>query len=231
MNIDKVHFLDNNIYMNLMVNEIFHSIQGESTRAGFRSIFIRLTGCNLNCSFCDTDYAKNAGSILSINDIIDEIQKIGKCDHITLTGGEPLLQTKSLALMKELINMDYSINLETNGSINVKDVPDKTRKIVDVKTPSSGESDSFLMDNLKYIDEHDELKFVISDLRDYKFAKEFIDRNLANTKATINLSPVYETMSYAELAEQIIVDRLPVRLNLQQHKIIWPKGEPETRLN
>ncbi len=128
MNIDKVCFLINNIYMKLMVNEIFHSIQGESTRAGFRSIFIRVTGCNLNCSFCDTDYAKNGGNILSINDILNEVKKIGKVNHITLTGGEPLLQAESLTLMKELINMDYSINLETNGSINVKNVPDKTKK-------------------------------------------------------------------------------------------------------
>ncbi len=213
--------------MNLKVNEIFHSIQGESVRAGFRSIFIRLMGCNLSCKYCDTEYAKNSGDIINIETIIDKVKSLGKTDHITITGGEPLIQNHSPELMKILINMGYSIQLETNGSINLKEVPEKTRKIVDIKTPSSGESSSFLMKNIQYLDRADELKFVISDIDDYEYSKEFIERNLGDIETIINFSPVPGKISFAVIAEQIILDRLPVRLNLQQHKIIWPNGEPK----
>ncbi len=216
----------NNI-MGLIVNEIFCSIQGESSKAGFRSVFVRLTGCNLNCHYCDTEYAKKSGEKISIDKIIDDIKKFEDIDHITITGGEPLLQPKSIILMKRLLDLDYSVQLETNGSINLKDVPQKVRKIVDIKTLSSGEAASFLIENLKFIDESDEIKFVISDIDDYHYSRDYIEKNLRDNKGIINFSPVPGMMSSAKLSELILVDRLQVRLNLQLHKIIWPDGEPK----
>ncbi len=214
--------------MDLVVNEIFHSIQGESTKAGFTSTFIRLTGCNLNCNFCDTEYARTSGNRISIDKIINDISTSGNINHITITGGEPLLQLDSITLMKRLLQKDYTIQLETNGSINLKNVPPEVTKIVDIKTPSSGETSSFLMKNLQYINIMDELKFVISDLKDYQYSKDFIEENLRGKEFIINFSPVHEKLTPSKLAELILVDRLQARLNLQLHKIIWPEGESKT---
>lgn len=213
--------------MSLIINEIFHSIQGESTTAGFPCLFIRLTGCNLNCAYCDTEYAKNSGEKISIEDILKRAGEFKKTSHITITGGEPLLQEESITLMKNLLQNGYEVQLETNGSISLRNVPREVRKIVDVKTPSSGEENSFLIENLDYINNRDEIKFVISDTGDYNFSKKFIKNN--RIVCTVNFSPVFEKLSPEKLAGLILVDRLPVRLNLQLHKIIWPGGEPEGR--
>lgn len=214
--------------MILLVNEIFRSIQGETTTAGFPSLFIRLTGCNLNCTYCDTNYARTSGLEMTIDEILAKADFNG-INHITITGGEPLIQDNSIDLMQKLLDLNYSVQLETNGTISLRNVPGGIRKIVDIKTPSSGEAESFLMENLLYLDGSDEIKFVLSDKKDYLFAKEFILKNLNHTEAVINLSPVHDLFPADELAGLIILDRLPVRLNLQIHKILWPDGEPGSR--
>jgi 7-carboxy-7-deazaguanine synthase len=217
--------------MNLIVNEIFHSLQGETTTAGYPSLFIRLAGCNLKCSYCDTVYARSSssGREMAIEDILikAELYK-NQINHITITGGEPLLQPCSILLMKQLINKGHNVQIETNGSISVEEVPEKVRKIIDVKTPSSGEAKSFLITNLKYITKTDELKFVILDMKDYNFSVEFIKKNLKDKDIVINFSPVSEKLSASTLTGWILNDRIPVRLNLQLHKVIWPDGEPKT---
>ncbi|MDY6932862.1 MAG: radical SAM protein [Spirochaetota bacterium] len=213
--------------MDLLVNETFYSIQGESSRAGFPSIFIRLCGCNLNCIYCDTEYAKAEGYTKSVEKIIEEMASHKSINHITITGGEPLLQINSIFLMERLIDIGYSVQLETNGSLSVKNVPAGVRKILDVKTPSSGEVTSFMFDNLNYLSKKDEIKFVIADIDDYNFAKDFLKKYLRKKKIIINFSPVLNSMSISELAELILIDRLQVRLNIQLHKIIWPIAEPK----
>jgi 7-carboxy-7-deazaguanine synthase len=212
------------------INEIFYSIQGETTRAGFPSLFVRVAGCNLECGYCDTVYARlpSSGKEMPIEDIIHEVTLYDNIDHVTITGGEPLMQANSIDLMNKLIENGYTVQLETNGSISLKNVPNKVRKIVDVKTPSSGHSSSFLFENLKYLNNSDELKFVILDIDDYRFSVEFIKNNIHDKKVIINFSPVFGKISGNKLAELILIDRLPVRLNLQLHNILWPKGEPKT---
>ncbi|MFH0974445.1 MAG: radical SAM protein [Spirochaetota bacterium] len=215
--------------MNLIVNEIFYSIQGETSRAGFPSLFIRMAGCNLQCPYCDTVYARSlsSGKEMPVEDIIEKAKTYRYFDHITITGGEPLMQPESIRLMQMLLWTGFDVQLETNGSISLKDVPGKVRKIADVKTPSSGHPSSFLMENLKYLQKPDELKFVILDTQDYNFSVEFIKNNCKDKDIVINFSPVFGSFPGHKLAELILVDRLPVRLNLQLHKILWA-DEPKT---
>ncbi|HOT46173.1 MAG TPA: radical SAM protein [Spirochaetota bacterium] len=207
--------------MNLTVNEIFYSIQGETVTAGLPSAFVRLTGCNLDCAYCDTRHARENGTVMELDDIMRELEQYPSADHVTVTGGEPMLQAAAIPLMKLILESGWKCQVETNGSILLKDVPEKVRKIVDVKTPSSGESDSFETRNLKYLTDRDEIKFVISDPADYDFSKDFLGKYLLNKGVTINFSPVSGVMGGTELADLIIRDRLPVRLNLQLHKILW----------
>jgi len=206
--------------MPIIVNEIFYSIQGESLKSGFTSLFVRLSGCNLNCKFCDTEYAKSGGKSMSIDSIISEINKFRAADHITITGGEPLLQNESINLIKRLIKNGYNVQIETNGSLTLKNIPYKVRKIVDIKTPSSGEAGSFLKENLNYLRKNDEIKFVISNIKDYEFSKKFVGTYLYDKKIIINFSPTYNVMPYKKLADLIMKDNITVRLNLQLHKII-----------
>jgi 7-carboxy-7-deazaguanine synthase len=207
--------------MNLMVNEIFYSIQGETVTAGYPSVFVRLTGCNLDCAYCDTRHARDSGTAMELDAIIHEIENYPSADHVTVTGGEPMCQANCIFLLKQILDRDWNCQIETNGSILLKDIPEKVRKIVDVKTPSSGEADSFETRNLKYLTERDEIKFVISDRADYEFSKDFIGKYLVKKGIVINFSPATGDMAGAELADLIIRDRLPVRLNLQLHKILW----------
>ena len=215
--------------MDIIINEIFSGIEGETTRAGFPALFIRLTGCNLNCVYCDTEDAKLEGKKIPIQSIISAISKIEHIDHITITGGEPLCQNSSIVLMETLINLKLNVQIETNGSISLEKVPSHVRKIVDVKTPSSGEEKSFLFQNLTYLEAEDEIKFIISDMNDYRFAKEFTNSYLKNTKAVINFSPAFGTMESSQLGDLIIDDKLSVRLNLQLHKTVW-SGKSESKI-
>jgi 7-carboxy-7-deazaguanine synthase len=215
--------------MKLRVNEIFYSIQGETVNSGFTSLFIRTSGCNLNCTYCDTEYARESGEYYSIPRLVEIAAKYEYAHHITITGGEPLLQVATIPLISALLEKKYSVQLETNGSLPIKDVPLAARKILDVKTPSSGEIGSFLIKNLDYLGYHDEIKFVIANDTDYEFSCDFIKKNIANSSAIINFSPERSQMPPAKLAGRILEDRLHgVRLNLQIHRCIWGDHEPGT---
>ncbi len=207
----------------LNISEIFCSIQGESTYAGLPCIFIRLAGCNLRCNYCDTTYSYESDISLSINDIITKVKGYDSVRLVEITGGEPLLQPEINQLFESLHKNGYTILLETNGSISLKNVPEYVIKIVDVKCPGSGEVNSFLIENLEYINkENDEIKFVLSDNFDYNWAKDFIIKYKLND-FEILFSPVSEKFEPQDLAKWIIKDKFPVRMQLQLHKIIWDK--------
>ncbi|MCK5051658.1 MAG: radical SAM protein [Candidatus Cloacimonetes bacterium] len=207
----------------LEISEIFCSIQGESTYAGLPCIFIRLAGCNLRCDYCDTTYSYESDISLSINDIITKIKEYDTIKLVEITGGEPLLQPEVYQLFESLHKDRYTILLETNGSISLKDIPKYIIKIVDVKCPGSGEENSFLLENLEFINqENDEIKFVLSNNFDYNWAKDFIMKYQLN-EYEILFSPVSGKLNFQDLAKWITEDKLPVRMQLQLHKIIWDK--------
>ena len=210
--------------MTLTVCEIFYSIQGETRDAGFPSVFVRCAGCNLNCAWCDTRHAREGGAAMTIDEVLTEAARRPAAHHLTLTGGEPLIQQASVTFVREAIRRGWRVQVETNGSILIRDVPEEARRIVDVKTPSSGEADSFEARNLRYLTAADELKFVIQDEADYVFAKDFCARYCAKIPATVNFSPAAGGMRPADLAERILRDSLPVRLNLQLHALLWGAG-------
>ena len=210
----------------LTVNEIFYSIQGESTRAGEPCVFVRLTACDLRCSWCDTAYAFHEGRKMSVDEVIDEIARHG-CPLVEITGGEPLLQEDVYPLMDRLLADGRPVMLETGGHRSIARVPPAVMKIVDVKCPASGEADRNDWENLARLAPHDEVKFVIQDRGDYDFAKDVIDRHgLVPRAAAILLSPVHGVLEPRTLSEWMLADRLPARLQLQLHKYIW---SPTTR--
>ena len=206
----------------LNVSEIFFSIQGESTCAGLPSIFIRLAGCNLSCSWCDTEYARESGEgkELTLDEIMSEIGKF-PCRLVEVTGGEPLQQEGAIKLLERLLASGYEVLLETNGAIDLRPVNRKVRKIIDIKCPSSGHENSFLMENLDTITEKDEVKFVIADRNDYDFAKGSVEKHLKGKRSPILFSPVSPDMNPQKLARWILRDGLTVRLQLQLHRLIW----------
>lgn len=214
----------------LKVTEIFYSLQGEALTAGLPTIFIRLTGCPLRCVYCDTEYAFSGGERMSLDEILAASQQFA-CQRICLTGGEPLAQPNAIALMKLLLANGYEISLETAGALSVADVPMAVSKVMDIKTPSSGEQDKNLWDNLNYLTSHDQIKFVIMNRQDYDWSKQILTQYQLDKKvATVWFSPMFnvyadrspEVPSLAtELAEWILADALPVRFQLQLHKIIW----------
>ena len=208
--------------MTLLVNEFFFSIQGESLFSGLATVFVRLSGCNLRCSYCDTKYAFPDGEEIKIDEIIKRISSY-KCKLVEITGGEPLLQDKTPKLIYTLLEKGYKVLLETNGSIDIKIVDDRCIKIVDIKCPSSGESDKNKIINLKRLTCNDQVKFVITDRHDYNYAKKII--KLIKTdfpKGNILFSPVADLLPIDKLAEWILEDNLPVRFHMQLHKFIWP---------
>ena len=200
------------------LSEIFFSLQGESTYSGLPCLFIRLSECNLDCKYCDTKYAFETSFTLSITEIINNIKSLTDIKLVEITGGEPLLQDKVYKLFEELHKNGFKILLETNGSIILDKVPEYVIKIVDVKCPASGESESFLLDNLQYLSKKDELKFVLSNLDDYQFAKRFIKAN--KIQSEILFSTITPGISPQEISKKIIEDSLNVRLQLQLHKYI-----------
>ena len=210
----------------LTVNEIFHSIQGESTHTGRRCVFVRLTACDLRCSWCDTPYAFTEGRKMSIDDIVAHVKSYD-CPVVEITGGEPLLQKNVYPLMQRLLDDGFTVMLETGGHISVERVPERVIKIVDVKCPGSGESHRNDWSNLERVGATDEVKFVIKHREDYDFAREVIARHtLAGRVRAILFSPVHGELDPKRLAEWILSDRLDVRLQLQTHKYIW---DPQTR--
>jgi 7-carboxy-7-deazaguanine synthase len=205
----------------LRVNEIFHSIQGESTHAGRPCVFVRLTGCNLRCVWCDTAYAFHEGESLAVAEVVERVSAYG-CDLVEVTGGEPLLQAEAIDLMGALLARGHEVMLETGGSLPIDDVPAGVRRIVDVKCPGSGESDRNRWENMLTLRAGDELKFVIADRADYEWAVDILSERALLQKATILFSAVADRLPAGELARWVLADRLPVRVQLQLHKILWP---------
>ena len=205
----------------LTINEIFHSIQGESTHTGRPCVFVRLTACDLRCSWCDTSYAFTEGSKMSTEDVVSRVEQYG-CDLVEITGGEPLLQRDVYPLMQQLLDSGRTVMLETGGHLSIKDVPARVIRIVDVKCQGSGESAKVHWENLELLTPQDEVKFVLRDRADYKYARDVLVRHrLAARTAAILFSPVHEVLPAKDLAAWILEDRLPVRLQLQAHKFIW----------
>ena len=210
----------------LTVNEIFHSIQGESTRAGERCVFVRLTACDLRCSWCDTAYAFHEGRKMSVDEVVGAVDEYG-CDLVEITGGEPLLQDDVYPLMDRLLAGGRTVMLETGGHRPIDRVPVGVIKIVDVKCPGSGEADKNDWRNLDRLAQHDQVKFVVKDRTDYEFARDVIERyDLPARAAAVLVSPVHGVLDPRTLSEWMLADRLPARLQLQIHKFIW---SPTTR--
>ena len=205
----------------LTVNEIFYSIQGESTRAGRPCVFVRLTACDLRCSWCDTPYAFSEGRKLSVDEVVKAVDEYG-CPLVEITGGEPLLQDGVYELMDRLLAAGRTVMLETGGHRSIARVPAEVVKIVDVKCPASGESGKNDWDNLARLAPHDEVKFVVADRADYEFARDVIRRHDLRSKAAeLLMSPVHGVLDPKTLSEWMLADHLPARLQVQLHKIIW----------
>jgi 7-carboxy-7-deazaguanine synthase len=210
----------------LTVNEIFYSVQGESSRAGLPCVFVRLSACDLRCSWCDTPYAFTDGRKMEVDDVVAAVEGYG-CRLVEITGGEPLLQEDVYALMQALIDRGCSVMLETGGHRSIARVPPGVVRIVDVKCPGSGESSANDWSNLDRLTGEDEVKFVVKDRADYEWAREVLGRHdLASRCGAVLLSPVHGVLDPSELSAWILGDRLPVRLQLQLHKYIW---SPDTR--
>jgi 7-carboxy-7-deazaguanine synthase len=210
----------------LTVNEIFHSIQGESTHTGKPCVFVRLTACDLRCSWCDTPYAFTEGRKMSVDEVLERVREYG-CDVVEITGGEPLLQKEVYPLMERLLDEGRTVMIETGGHLSADEVPAGVVRVIDVKCPGSGESEKVHWPNLERLRSSDELKFVIKDRTDYEFARDVVSKHDLLTRcAAVLFSPVHGVLEAKQLAEWILADRLPVRLQLQAHKYIW---SPETR--
>lgn len=204
----------------LRITEIFASVQGESTRIGLPTVFVRLTGCPLRCVWCDTAYAFQGGESRSLEDILDAVAAHG-LKHVCVTGGEPLAQKPCLELLQRLCNAGHSVSLETSGALDISAVDPRVARIVDLKAPGSGEQDRNLWSNLDHLSPHDEIKIVVADETDYAWACEQIRARRLGERCTVLLSPVHETLPAATLAEWIVRDHLDVRFQLQLHKILW----------
>ena len=205
----------------LTVNEVFHSVQGESTHAGRPCVFVRLTACDLRCTWCDTPYAFYEGRKRTIDDLMAEVDRFN-CDLVEITGGEPLLQDDVYPLMDHLLASGRTVLLETGGHRSIARVPAEVVKIVDVKCPGSGESHRNDWDNLNRLAAHDEVKFVIKDRADYEFARDVLERHqLTSRCAAVLFSPVFGVLDPKILAGWMLSDHVPARLQLQLHKLIW----------
>ena len=206
--------------MSLLICEIFKSIQGESSFVGLPCAFVRLSGCNLNCTYCDTFYAKYEGYELDLSQIVDTVKTLG-VRLVEITGGEPLIQKETPLLAEMLSREGYLVLVETNGSLDISVLPEEVVRIMDIKCPSSGESHSNLWENLDFIRPGDEIKFVVCDRLDYEWAGKVILKELAGLSNTVLISPVYGQLAPRELAQWILEDNLEVRLQVQVHKYIW----------
>ena len=204
----------------LKVNEIFYSLQGESSRIGLPTVFIRLTGCPLRCHYCDTEYAFYDGEKKTISEIIQEI-KITPVEYVCVTGGEPLAQKYCNVLLSQLCDEGYKVSIETSGAIDINFVDDRVSRIVDFKTPGSGEVARNLLDNIQYICSHDEVKFVICHREDYDWSSNFVREHKLQEKCEVLFSPSYGELESKQLADWILEDKLPVRFQTQLHKQLW----------
>jgi 7-carboxy-7-deazaguanine synthase len=204
----------------LRVTEIFHSLQGETSRAGLPTVFVRLTGCPLRCGYCDTSYAFHGGTSLTIGEVLQSVGRY-RTRYVTVTGGEPLAQKHCLALLEQLCERGYSVSLETGGALDVSKVDPRVSRIVDVKTPGSGEVSKNLWGNLAHLNAGDEVKFVICNAADYEWAKQVLGERSLDAICPVLFSPSRTELPAATLADWILRDQLPVRLQLQLHKQLW----------
>lgn len=209
----------------LKINEIYFSVQGESSRAGLQCVFVRLTYCNLRCTYCDTEYAFYEGEDKSVDEIINEVKKYG-CNLVEITGGEPLVQEESLNLMKKLCAEGFDVMLETAGNMPIKNVDKRVKIIMDLKSPSSGMMDKNLYENVDHLKKDDEVKFVLGNREDYDWMKEIIIKYDLQNRCTLLASVVFGTLEPLTLVNWILADKLDVRFQLQMHKFIW---HPETK--
>ena len=204
----------------LQISEIFYSLQGESRTLGHPTVFIRLTGCPIRCSYCDTKYAFSGGQSFSIDSILQKVATFST-KYVLVTGGEPLAQDNTIMLLSKLCDLGYEVSLETGGMLDVSKVDDRVSKILDVKTPGSNENESNLVGNYQYLTGHDQVKFVICDENDYNWAKEFVSQNMSDALYEISFSPSYGELEEVKLADWILKDQLPVRFQSQLHKSLW----------
>lgn len=207
----------------LRISEIFFSLQGETSRIGLPTVFVRLTGCPLRCGYCDTAYAFSGGENRSIAEILHQVAR-NKTNYVTVTGGEPLAQKACLVLLAVLCDAHYSVSLETSGALDLSQVDARVSKIMDIKTPGSGEVSKNNWNNLEYLTPHDEIKFVLCDEADYRWACELIESRQLHSICPILFSPVYESLDPAQLASWILRDQVPVRMQVQLHKLLWGEG-------
>ena len=204
----------------LRIFEIFHSLQGESSRVGLPTVFVRLTGCPLRCGYCDTEYAFHGGSTQTLEEILREVAQY-QAQYVCVTGGEPLAQKSCHDLLKALCDAGYSVSLETSGAMDISQVDARVSVIMDIKTPGSGEESKNLWANIAHLKAKDEVKFVLADRADYDWAREILEKYQIVKKSPVLFSPVYKTLPPADLAKWVLEDRLPVRMQLQLHKILW----------
>tara|TARA_B110000881_G_C18485013_1_gene468666 strand:- start:207 stop:845 length:639 start_codon:yes stop_codon:yes gene_type:complete len=207
----------------LKINEIYASIQGESSHTGLPCIFIRLTGCNLRCTWCDTAYAFHKGDDLTVEETIQKVETFS-LPLVEITGGEPLMQEEVYPLMDKLLETGYRVMLETGGALPIDKVPEKVIKILDIKCPGSGEDKKNHLKNLKLLAPHDEVKFVLLDRADYEWSRDLLKKLDLPSSIQILFSPVFDKLDLKDLSEWILEDRLPVRLQTQLHKVIWNKN-------
>ena len=205
----------------LRITEIFLSLQGEANTVGSPTIFVRLTGCPLRCQYCDSEYAFSGGTMMGLDTILGEVEELG-VPHVTVTGGEPLAQPNAIALMQKLVDAGKSVSLETSGSLSVADVPAGVVKVLDLKTPGSNESHRNLWENLGHLNPRDQIKFVLCSRADYDWARMRCDEHgLYDRVGDVLFSPSHHELAPRELADWIVADRLPVRMQMQMHKLLW----------
>jgi 7-carboxy-7-deazaguanine synthase len=206
--------------MALKIYEIFHSLQGETSRIGLPTVFVRLTGCPMRCTYCDTAYAFSGGSNMEMADILAKVAEFGT-RYVTVTGGEPLAQKECYTLLQALCDKGYSVSLETGGAMDIAPVDSRVSIILDIKTPASNEEKNMLWGNLVHVQQKDEIKFVLSNRADYDWAKAKMAELKLNEKCPILFSPSYHDLKAEELASWVLADKLPVRMQVQLHKILW----------
>ena len=204
----------------LRLTEIFFSLQGEANTVGIPTVFVRLTGCPLRCQYCDTAYAFQGGSWHAFEAILQQIRQY-KTNYVTVTGGEPLAQKDCIPFLKLLCDSDYQVSLETSGALDISAVDQRVSRVMDIKTPGSGEVSKNLWSNVTVLSPHDQVKFVICNEQDYDWAKAIIQQYALNKRCLVLFSPSYQQISPQWLADKIIVDQLPVRFQIQLHKILW----------